>query len=153
MPELAEYSEEELLHDGRAALRGRRYHQAAELLAEYCERLERDGRKISGAIMADFGLAVGLSRRLREGIKICQLALSRERRNPEIYLCLAQLYVASRTRKKAIEMIETGLRLSPEHVALNQLHRDIGKRRGPVIPFLSRDSALNVKLGRLLHRR
>ena len=79
-------SEEQLLRHGRDALWLEKYPDACEALLEYCERLKRYERPVPPAVLAYFGLAVGHSRNVREGLKLCLEALSQDRRNPNIYL-------------------------------------------------------------------
>ncbi len=145
-------AEEELVRKGREAVKGGRFVEAGELLFEYCDRLERGGRPISPVILANYALCLGHNGRLREGIGICRKALPRGSRRPEVSLCLARLYLLAASKRLALEECERALRLSPHNEELRRLRGELGFRRPPPIPFLPRESVLNVRLGRLLHR-
>ena len=54
-------------------------------------------------------------------------------------------------RRLAVNTIERGLKLDPDHKGLLELKQEIGARRKPVLGFLGRDNPLNVFLGRLRH--
>ncbi len=107
---------------------------------------------IPPTILGFYGLAVGHSRNVREGLKICLEALSQDRRNPNIYLCLARLYVLANSKKKAIDVLTQGLRVSRKHRGLHALREGLGVRQKVPIPFLSRENAVNVRLGRAVHK-
>ena len=145
-------SEEQLLRLGRDALWLERYRDACEVLAEYCERLKRYERPIPPAILAYYGLSVGHSQNVREGLRICLEALSQERRNPNIFLCVARLYILADDRKAALEVISQGLRISKGHRGLTALRQSLGVRQTVPIPFLPRRNAVNVKLGKAIRK-
>jgi len=145
-------SEEQLLRHGRDALWLEKYPDACEALLEYCERLKRYERPVHPAVLAYFGLAVGHSRNVREGLKLCLEALSQDRRNPNIYLCLARLYILAKSKKNAIDVLSQGLRVSRKHRGLNTLRDGLGVRQKVPIPFLPRQNAVNVRLGRAFRK-
>ena len=89
---------------------------------------------------------------VHEGMETCQRALSADRRNGEIWAAMALLSLRARSKKKAVEAIMRGLALAPKSRALRELHRKLGIRRQPPVPFLPRENPVNVKLGRALHR-
>lgn len=150
--DLKRVAEEELVRKGREAVKRGRFVEGGELLFEYCDRLEKGGRPISPVILANYALCVGHSGRVREGIDICRQALPRGGRHPEVSLCLARLYLLAGTKRLALEESERALRVSPHNGELRRLRGELGFRRPPPIPFLPRESVLNVRLGRLLHR-
>ena len=145
-------SEEQLLRLGRDALWLERYRDACEALSEYCERLKRYDRPISPAILAYYGLSLGHSQNIREGLRICLEALSQDRRNPNVYLCVGRLYILGNDRKAALEVISQGLRISRGHRGLTALRQSLGMRQAVPIPFLARRNAVNVKLGKALRK-
>ena len=145
-------SDEQLLRLGRDALARERYREAADTLQEYCARLARQERAIAPSVLAHLGLAVGQSGDVREGLKICLEALSSDRRDPNICLCVARLYVLSGSKKNAINVIAQGLRARPSHRGLNALRASLGVRQTRAIRFLPRESAVNVRLGRALRK-
>jgi tetratricopeptide (TPR) repeat protein len=152
MVELDRFDDEELLKRGRDALKLQRFAQAREFLSEYCNRQNKRDLSIPTGILASYALALGHTHGLKEGMELCLKALASDKRNPHIYWSLAQLYMLSGSRKKAIEAIEVGLRVTPDHRGLLKLREDLGVRRPPPIRFLSRNSLVNVKLGKALHK-
>jgi tetratricopeptide (TPR) repeat protein len=152
MEDIGKVSDEKLLRRGRDALWLDKYPEAAQVLALYCSRLKQRGHPVPPTILAYYGLAVGHARNVREGLKLCLEALSADRRNPTIYLCLARLYVLSGSRKNAIEILAQGIRVRPNHRGLNMLREELGVRQRRPIPFLPRESAFNVHLGRFLRK-
>jgi hypothetical protein len=145
-------SEEQLLRVGRDAIWLERYRDASDALAEYCSRLTKHNRPISPAILAYYGLAVGHSQNVREGLRLCLDALSKDRRSPTIYLCAARLYILANSKKNALDVITKGLRVSRGHRGLNALRLSLGVRQRVPIPFLPRRSAVNIQIGRALRR-
>ncbi len=152
MFELRHFTDEQLVRIAREALRLRRYSQANEFFWEYCERQVKMGKPISASVLAGYGLALGHTGQPKEGLEICFQALSAERRNPDVYWGLAGLYTLSGSRRKALNAISRGLSLSPGHPELVRLRDEMGVRHIPPIPFLGRDSAVNVKLGKVIHK-
>jgi hypothetical protein len=145
-------SEEQLLRLGRDALWLERYPDAREALSEYCDRLRRNDRPVPPAILAYYGLSVGHSQNIREGLRICVGALDQDRRNPNIYLCLARLYVLADARKIALDVIARGLRASRGHRGLMTLRQSLGVRQGVPIPFLPRKNAVNIRIGKAIRK-
>ena len=145
-------SEDRLLRVGRDAIWLEKYRDAREALGEYCDRLRKFDRPISPAILAYYGLAVGHSQNVREGLRLCLDALAQDRRNPSIYLCTARLYILADSKKKALEVIAHGLRISRGHRGLTALRRSLGVRQRVAIPFLPRRNAINIRLGRALRK-
>jgi tetratricopeptide (TPR) repeat protein len=152
MADLNIYTDENLARKGRDFVRRGQFALANEFLSEYCARMMDQEKTIPPAVLAAYGLAVGMTTDLKEGIEICHRAINADRKNPEIYLNLARLHAQAGSRKKAVEAIERGLALSKNHRGLLDLLKDLGQRQSPPVPFLGRDNPLNVKLGRLLHR-
>ena len=152
MAKWAEYSEEELVRIGREALRSQRFERAREVLAEYVERLQNESQPVPAGPLANYALALGHTTGTKEGIAVCKAALKANRRLPEVYYCLAQLYLLTRSRKYAWEALRQGLVFGPEHTGLVALKAQMGVRRKGPLPFLNRDNALNVRLGKALRR-
>ena len=99
-------------------------------------------------------LGYGIARfedRLREGLRLCERAVKREFYRVDNYSMLARTALLANNRRKAVVAVERGLAIDRQDQALLKLKRDMGVRRSPVLPFLSRESALNRLLGRLRH--
>lgn len=145
-------SDEQLVRLGRDALSQQRYRDALGFLSEYCWRMQREDKPVSASVLAGYGLALGHVADKKMGIKICLKALSGDRRNPQVFLCLARLYLLSDSRKSAVDAVLQGLRFNPDHRELLALRRGLGVRQATPIPFLPREAPVNVRLGRTIHR-
>lgn len=152
MADWQDLSDEELTRRGRVQLRHGRYALASELLAVYCSRMIAQDRAIGASILAGYGLAIGMTGDLEEGLATCQRALSTDRRNPDIWAALARLTLRSGDRKKALDAVAKGLRVAPRNKELLDLRRSLGVRQRPPVPFLDRDNPVNVRIGRVLKR-
>lgn len=95
-----------------------------------------------------FGIAK-FDRRTSEGLTLCRHALKKEFYQPENYVHLARTLLLTGDRKGAVATLERGLRLLPGHVELERLRIEMGRRRRPVVRFLSRHNILNLILGRI----
>ena len=107
--------------------------------------------------------AVGLSyfavclamvhRRFKEAVELCKRAIDLEFYNGDHYANLGRVYIAGNNRKKALETLESGLRVAPENDALRALRKEMGVRARPAVPFLDRAHPINVSLGQARHAR
>lgn len=143
---------DELVSRGRVALKSGRHRVAHELFAEYCERQLAEEAPIPGPVLADYAVSVAYLGDLKEAAEICFRALALDRRNADAYSALARVYVLSGHRRKAIESLDRGFAIAPRHPGLRALRDEIGVRRNPMIPFLSRDNRFNILLGKVLGR-
>jgi tetratricopeptide (TPR) repeat protein len=143
---------EDLLKRGLDAFHAGRIEEACDLLFEGCDRFTKLNLPVPPVPLSTYGLALGQTGKLKQGIEICSAALSHARSNASLHINLARLYVLAGARRKAIDAIERGLRACPRHPGLSRLRDEIGVRRRPVIPLLSRNHPANVALGRLRHR-
>jgi tetratricopeptide (TPR) repeat protein len=134
-----------------------------------CRRSDWDeGLKLLGAVAAAGGLSrddlpaayysylgYGIARyqgKRREGVKLCQHAVKLEFYRGEHYFNLARTYVEAGNKAAAVRAVKEGLAVEPENDRLKWLADELGSRKSPVIPFLSRSNPVNVFLGRLRHR-
>jgi tetratricopeptide (TPR) repeat protein len=100
-----------------------------------------------------YGLALALHAPGRpEAIGFCERAALIEFFNPDLYLNLARVHLIHADRRRANEAIQRGLSLRPNHAGLLEAQRHLGRRRSPLLPFLSRCHPVNVFFGRLRHR-
>lgn len=97
-----------------------------------------------------YGIALR-ERRIREGLRLCQHAIKIEFYQPENYLNLARTHLLAENRKKAYEAVTKGLKIDRGHRGLRTLLTEMGARKRPVLPFLSRDNFFNRLLGRIRH--
>jgi tetratricopeptide (TPR) repeat protein len=152
MVDLNEFRDDDLVRRGRTALRSGRPRVANEFFSEYCNRRIRDAQPIAASLLADHALAIAYLGDLKEAAEICFRALARERRNADVFATLARVYFLSGSRRKAVDAIERGLALSPQHTRLLAFRDEFGVRRPRALPFLPRGNRWNVMLGRILDR-
>jgi tetratricopeptide (TPR) repeat protein len=150
--ELAEYSEEELLEAGREAIKREQWPRATEFLSAYYDRYVSRSETVPASGLASFALCLGHGPQLKRGLELCKKAQHADPRNAQIYWALANLHLLARSRKDAIDAVERGLRATPDNFILLRMRRKLGVRQPPPLPFLDRKHALNVRLGRLMHR-
>ena len=149
---MKELTDDELLKQGREAIKEERWINAVDVYSQYCERMtDRDLTGPAG-VLASYGLALGHTRRLKEGLELCKKAVAFDRRSPHAYASLAQLYLLAGSRKAAVETVARGLAYAPGHPVLSRLQEKVGVRQKPPLSFLPRNNTINRSLGRLLHR-
>ena len=85
------------------------------------------------------------------GVLMCDQALRGAGADPDLLLNQARVHLALNQRERTIRAIQRGLELWPSHPGLLHARDCLGSRRRPVLPFFSRNSALNRWLGQLRH--
>lgn len=101
-----------------------------------------------------FGLCVALvQKKFKPAIDLCTRAMGLQFYNGDHFENLARVYVAADKRRKAIETVEQGLKIAPEHDGLLAYRRELGIRARPTVPFLDRNNPINVSLGQARHAR
>lgn len=99
-----------------------------------------------------FGLCVALVRKeFKPAVDLCRRAIELEFYNGDHYANLARVYLAADKRKKALETVETGLKVAPDHEYLREVRASLGIRSRPAVPFLDRTHPINVSLGQARH--
>lgn len=156
-----------LVEQGIKAAKEERWGDGASLLAAAYERLTKraelksaDASAPTGTAalkdvvpaqaLAYYGLCLGHSLgNYQEGARFIQIAIHNEPMVGQHYLILAKLWRHARNRRKLVDAIERGLEASPRYFPLRRLAQEVGLRHPPIVPFLSRDNALNKALGRI----
>ena len=106
----------------------------------------------AAAGLSHFGLCLALvQKKYRPAIELCRRALDLEFYNGDHYVNLARVYLAAGQRRKAVDIIESGLKLLPDHQDLQRVRRSLGVRERPPVPFLNRSHPINVSLGQARH--
>lgn len=99
-----------------------------------------------------FGLGLGHAEGMwGEAERLCHRALCRGRRQAQLYLNLAEVYVASGRRQAASDTLALGLRYMPHDARLIEEFSKLIVRRAPVLKVFPRSHAFNRILGRLRH--
>lgn len=89
------------------------------------------------------------SGQLKEGIALCEKAISLSPNQPEHYLNLGRIYLLANKRERAIRIFKTGLRVRKDPRIIGELKR-LGIRKPPLVGSLSRDHVINVWAGKML---
>ena len=99
-----------------------------------------------------FGLSIAvMQKKIKPAIDLCRRAIELEFYNGDHYANLARVYIIAGNRKKALETLEQGLKLVPEHDYLLEVRKSMGVRARPAVPFLDRAHPINVTLGQSRH--
>jgi len=107
---------------------------------------------LPGIAYSYLGVAVArCEQRHGDATALCEHAVDVGFFEPENYLNLAMVRVLARDRRGALAAIRRGLAVDARHPGLRDLQRELGQRRPPVLPFLSRSHPLNQWLGRMRH--
>lgn len=141
----------EALH-GISLCRKGKWKEGMDILGRIAES-DRQGTELPGLFYSYLGYGIArFQRKPREGLALCNHAIKIQFYEPENYLNLARIQLLRSNRRKAIESIHRALKLSPKHPEVLRLLKEIGYRRRPVIPFLSRNNPLNIWLGRMRYQ-
>ncbi len=144
---------EDLVELGISAAKAAQFERGLIFLAEAYRHVGRDQHRLSGPLLSFYGLCLALHRgRIKEAAEFCWLGVEKDHFNPDVYHNMARVWMAGRSRRKAVEALEKGLALDPKHPGLKRLMAEMGMRKAPVIPFLHRDNPLNVSLGKMRKR-
>lgn len=87
-----------------------------------------------------------------QAIELCKQAVQGNPGSADLRFNLAQVYIKAGRKHDSVLALEEGIRLNPEHRAVDMLRHRLGIRRPPVIRHLSRKNVLNKYLGLLVHR-
>lgn len=86
-----------------------------------------------------------------EAEELCRSAIRISRRQAQLYLNLAEVYVAADRKQDAADTLVRGLRYAPHDRRLKIGLDRLAMRRPPVLPFLPRAHSVNRNLGKLRH--
>jgi predicted Zn-dependent protease len=98
------------------------------------------------------GVALAASeQKWAEAEKLCHSAMRMNRRQAQLYLNLAEVYVAADRKQDAADILARGLHYAPHDTRLKMALDRLALRRSPVLPFLPRAHLINRNLGKLRH--
>jgi predicted Zn-dependent protease len=99
------------------------------------------------------GLAIARAeKKYSEATKLCETALQLKKKELQLHLNLAEVYISSGQRENAISTLDHARESFGPNARLMKARSRIEKRRAPILPFLARQNPLNIKLGKLRHR-
>ena len=127
--------------------------------AEALEYLQRAAelKQQNPYYLSFLGVSMGRAQgKWKAAVDLCKTALSMRRNEPQLYVNLAEVYVAAGRRDRAIETLDTAMTYCGTDGRIRRMRGKLGKRLAPVLPFLERDNPVNRRLGewrqRLLKR-
>jgi predicted Zn-dependent protease len=133
---------------GLAHLRGGDAHKALPHL-----RCALDQEPDNPYYISYVGVALAAAeQKWAEAEKLCHSAMRMNRRQAQLYLNLAEVYVAADRRQDAADILARGLHYAPHDLRLKMALDRLAMRRPPVLPFLPRLHSVNRHLGKLRHR-
>ena len=142
---------QEAAQRGIELCRAGKWKAGMEILGKIAEA-DRQGTELSGLFYSYLGYGIArYEKRGKEGLALCQHAIKVQFYEPENYVLLARVYLLRHRRGKAIEALQKALKLNARHPEAIKLAREIGFRRRPVLPFLSRNNPINRTLGKMRH--
>lgn len=83
------------------------------------------------------------------GLQLCMKAIASDIPDALFYRNLGKIYLLKKDKRSAIGAFAKGLQIDKGNKYILKEWKVLGFRRRPVIPFLSRDNALNKLLGKL----
>ena len=138
----------EVIEEGLRLCRDDDWAGGMELLWKVARKEER-GTKLPAIYYSYAGYgAAKLQKNTKEGLSLCRHAVKLDPTEADNFLNLARVEMLRNNRRGAVKALQRGLRLSPANPRLKEFQKEIGYRRPPVVPFLSRDSRLNIWLGK-----
>jgi Flp pilus assembly protein TadD len=85
-------------------------------------------------------------------VELCKTAINIKRKEAQLYMNLADVYVSAGRRDRAIETLDTAMIYCKADGRIIRARGRLQNRRPPVLPFLKRGNTLNRNLGKLRHR-
>lgn len=86
----------------------------------------------------------------QKGIELCHKAITMSPNNCEHYLHLGRIYSIAKKREQAIKAFHLGLKIRKDPRILEEL-KQLGSRKSPPFPSLSRSNIVNRLTGKILH--
>ena len=86
-----------------------------------------------------------------EAEELCRSAIRMSRRQAQLYLNLAEVYIAADRKQDAADTLVRALRYTPHDQRLKLGLDRLAIRRPPVLSFLPRAHSMNRNLGKLRH--
>jgi tetratricopeptide (TPR) repeat protein len=136
------------------------FREAVELLKnEYPDKavpklrraLESDKR--NPYYISFLGLSIARAEKNWEhALELCETAVQLKRKEIQFHMNLIEVYALAGLRDKAVDRLDSALKLFGNDARLKRARSKMHTRRDPVLPFFGRTHFLNRELGKLRHR-
>jgi len=121
--------------------------------AAECFRQATDHKQQNPYYISFLGVSMArLQGQWAAAVELCKTAINLKRNDVQLYLNLAEAYMSAGRRDIAVQTLDTASRNCGADKRIARMRGKLGKRRPPVLSFLSRDNILNRGLGMLRHR-
>ncbi len=143
---------EERIRRAVSLTREEKYAEALEIFEKSLAAVDGGSvqqKRLASTAFSFYGVCMAkVKHRYGQAVQCCQISLKHNFLEPEHHHNLALVYLERGDRRRAVETLNAGLRLDGSNKRLNRLYDEIGRRRSPVLSFLSRNNALNIWLGK-----
>jgi tetratricopeptide (TPR) repeat protein len=148
---------EEQIRQAIELTREEQYREALELFEKNLAAVDGGSvqqKRLAAYAFSFYGVCMAkVQRRYGQAVQCCQISLKHNFLDPEHHHNLALVYLERGDRARAVETLNAGLRLDSRNRRIHRVFDEIGRRRPPVIPFLSRNNLLNIWLGKKFRAR
>ncbi len=136
------------------------FREAVDLLKnEYPEKamvkLRRafESDKLNPYYISFLGLSIARAeRKWDQASELCETAVQLKRKEIQFHINLIEVYALAGLCEKALQKLDSALRLFGNDARLKRARAKMVKRRAPVLTFFGRNHFLNRELGKLRHR-
>lgn len=99
------------------------------------------------------GLSIARAdQRWDEASELCETAVQLKRKEIQFHMNLVEVYALAGQRDKALDRLDSALKLFGNDPRLKRARAKMMQRRTPLLPFFGRNHFLNRELGKLRHR-
>lgn len=103
--------------------------------------------------LSAYGLSLAkVEKKNKAGADLCQKAIDLQPYEGKHWANLVRVYIAGKNRRKAVGILEKGLKKLRNDAALVQVRSEIGYRQAPYFKFLHRQHPLNKLYSRNAHK-
>jgi tetratricopeptide (TPR) repeat protein len=87
-----------------------------------------------------------------QALELCETAVQLKRKEIQFHMNLIEVCALAGQRDKALDKLDSALRLFGDDARLKRARNKVMKRRAPILPFFGRSHFLNRELGKLRNR-
>jgi len=117
------------------------YAGALPILAAIYQRIPAEQYPLG---LSAYGLCLSkVEHKNKQGAELCEKAMKLQPFEGLHWANLVRLYVGVQNRRKAVEVLESGLKRHPKDTKLLRVRDEIGYRKNPYLRFLPRQHPLN----------